>query len=163
MSLPSYIYEHYNIITLSFVRHRQFLAAVPDQPLYALLPFETEPYAAYTVTHVVTQLQLLFFAMLAFGWLMRRGLYPSEVPSLNLDFDWVYRRALPGLVGALRRVVVGAWGMSINGALRSIERAIERVYRHHGPEGALARTWPTGSIALWAAVLLGGYLILFYV
>jgi len=132
-------------------------------PLYALLPFEIEPYVAYTATHVVTQLQLLFFAMLAFGWLMRRGLYPAEVRSLNLDFDWIYRRALPALVRALNRAFGGLWARSIQSALAGIERAVERVYKHHGPEGALARTWPTGSIALWAAILLGGYLVLFYI
>ena len=46
--------------------------------LYNLLPnqglsYTGEVYSAYDVTHVVTQLQLLFFAALAFGLLMRNG------------------------------------------------------------------------------------------
>jgi multicomponent Na+:H+ antiporter subunit D len=31
--------------------------------------------------------------------------------------------------------------------------------RTHGPEGTLARTWPTGSMVLWVAVLLAVYLL----
>ena len=36
------------------------------------------------------------------------------------------------------------------------------VLEHYGPEGTLARAWPTGSMVLWVAVLLGASLILFY-
>jgi len=32
--------------------------------------------------------------------------------------------------------------------------------RTHGPQGTLARTWPTGSMVLWVAVLLLVYLLL---
>jgi multicomponent Na+:H+ antiporter subunit D len=31
--------------------------------------------------------------------------------------------------------------------------------RMHGPVGPLARWWPTGSMVLWVAILLGAYLI----
>jgi multicomponent Na+:H+ antiporter subunit D len=36
------------------------------------------------------------------------------------------------------------------------------VYHHHGPEGVLARTWPTGQMAFWATVMLAAYLVLSY-
>jgi multicomponent Na+:H+ antiporter subunit D len=36
------------------------------------------------------------------------------------------------------------------------------VRRHHGPEGILARTWPTGSMAFWTTVMLAAYLVLSY-
>ena len=36
------------------------------------------------------------------------------------------------------------------------------VARHYGPEGTLARSWPTGSMVLWVAVLLAASLILYY-
>jgi len=39
---------------------------------------------------------------------------------------------------------------------------VRTVYRHHGPEGILARTWPTGSMALSAVVLLAAYLAFYY-
>ena len=35
--------------------------------LYSLLPYAVD-YVPYTTTHVVTQLQLLFFSALAFAW-----------------------------------------------------------------------------------------------
>jgi multicomponent Na+:H+ antiporter subunit D len=43
-----------------------------------------------------------------------------------------------------------------------VARLIETVYRHHGPQGVLARTWPTGSTVLWVALLLGLTLLLYY-
>ena len=115
------------------------------------LPVEFEP---YTIAHVVTQLQLLLFATLAFVLLIQFRLYPPEIKSTNLDFDWVYRRLAPRIVEAIAFVVL----LVNNGIKRYInERAkstIARLYRHHGPEGGLARTWPSGAMAMWIAILL---------
>ena len=36
------------------------------------------------------------------------------------------------------------------------------VVRFHGPTGIFARTWSTGSIALWAALGLAAYMILYF-
>jgi hypothetical protein len=36
------------------------------------------------------------------------------------------------------------------------------VYHLHGPEGVFARTWSTGAIALWAVVVLGGFMLLYF-
>jgi len=33
---------------------------------------------------------------------------------------------------------------------------------HHGPQGVLARTWATGSMVLCVVILLGVYLIAYY-
>ena len=74
-----------------------FLGCFP-QPLYDLLPFDNTlpskgvPYTPYDYSHVVSQTQLLFFSALAFCMLMLSGLYPAEIRSVNLDFDWVYRK-----------------------------------------------------------------------
>ena len=43
-----------------------------------------------------------------------------------------------------------------------LHRMVAYMFRHHGPEGILARTWPTGSMALWVALLLGGFLLIYY-
>jgi len=59
--------------------------------LYALLPY-TADYVPYTGAHVVGQLQLLMFAALAFFLPVLAGKYPSEIPAVNLDTDWFYRR-----------------------------------------------------------------------
>jgi multicomponent Na+:H+ antiporter subunit D len=129
--------------------------------LYRLLPYPVD-YHAYTTTHVITQYQLLLFSALAFTVLKRTGIYPPELRSVNLDFDWIYRKALPAVVRAsvsFGRVVVNAIQVPIHGLLDGIYRL---VYRLHGPEGVFARTWTTGAIAFWAVVVLCGYLVLYF-
>ena len=49
------------------------------------------------------------------------------------------------------------------GALGGYRRVVAGLARHHGPQGVLARTWPTGSMVLWVAVLLGAYLVFYYI
>lgn len=68
-----------------------FLGSLPFAFLYKLAPYPVE-YAPYTVTHVVTQMQLLLFAVLAFTWLRLSGIEPPELRCVNLDFDWFYRK-----------------------------------------------------------------------
>jgi multicomponent Na+:H+ antiporter subunit D len=58
---------------------------------YKILPYPVD-YVPYTVSHVVAQLQLLFFAVLAFTLLIRSGIYPAEIRALNVDADWFYRK-----------------------------------------------------------------------
>jgi multicomponent Na+:H+ antiporter subunit D len=53
------------------------------QVLYKLLPFPVL-YHPYDFTHVISQLQLLLSAALAFAWPNIRGLYPPELPAINL-------------------------------------------------------------------------------
>ena len=130
--------------------------------LYRVLPYPME-YHPYTTTHVITQYQLLLFSALAFVFLQKTGLYPPELRSVNLDFDWTYRRALPTVIGwavSVGRVVTDAIMVSVRGLLH---RTYRLVYRLHGPEGVFARTWSTGSIAFWAVVVLCGYLLYFLV
>ncbi len=130
-------------------------------PLYALLPYEVD-YQPYTTTHVVTSLQLLLWAALAFVVLWRTGLYPAETPSVNLDFDWIYRRALPVTIGAIVRRGSELRQRVFGRLQRNLGRFLDGVYRHHGPQGVFARTWETGSTVLWVAVLLAAYLIIYY-
>jgi multicomponent Na+:H+ antiporter subunit D len=131
------------------------------EPLYALLPYPVD-YQPYTSGHVITQLQLLFFAVLAFALLIRFKIYPAEYRAINLDFDWIYRRALPKLVQHISARVTVVWRAMAGLAERRIERTLDVVYRAHGPQGPLARTWPTGSMVLWITILLGITLCLAY-
>ena len=130
-------------------------------PLLALLPYDVDPHA-YTPTHVVTQLQLLMFSALAFAFLMRSGIYPPELRSTNLDVDWVYRRALPAMVGGAERVVTRARSSAVFAFRRALDRPFKDLVRLHAPEGILGEPWPTGTATAWAAVLLAAYLLLFY-
>jgi len=129
--------------------------------LYALLPWPVD-YEPYTASHVLAQLQLLVFSALAFSWLMRTGIYPPEMRALNLDFDWVYRRLAAGLAAGIVEGSSRAYQSMANRAQRWLHAALARIYRHHGPTGVLARTWPTGSMVLWVAILLASYLLLYY-
>ena len=36
------------------------------------------------------------------------------------------------------------------------------VHRHHGADGLMARTWPTGLMAFWTTIMLAAYLVLSY-
>ncbi|MHA1568745.1 MAG: Na(+)/H(+) antiporter subunit D [Alphaproteobacteria bacterium] len=123
------------------------------------LPFEYNPFDA---SHVIAQVQLLFFSALAFVWLNLRGLYPPELPSVNLDAEWLYRRLLPrsaeGLVTQL--AVLGGWARKL--WRHPAERLLAGLFRTHGPHGSLAGTWPTGSMVLWVAVLLALMLLVSY-
>ena len=132
------------------------------QALYALLPYPVvyQPYADFG--HSVTQLQLLLFAALAFVVLKRTGMYPAEQASLNLDTDWFYRRAAPRVIHKIVTVSRQAGRTSLRTGSQLGRTLIRLVLNHYGPEGTLARAWPTGSMVLWVAVLLGASLILFY-
>lgn len=129
--------------------------------LYQLLPYPVD-YALYTADHVIAQTQLLLFAALAFVVLLALRLYPLPRAGVNLDFDWSYRVLLPILARWLWRGVGGlqqaysAVGYRLRGGM------LVALFRRHITEGQLAHTWPTGSMVLWMAVLLGGCLIFYY-
>ena len=139
-----------------------FNGCFPTALLYPLLPYEVT-YVPYTSAHVISQLQLLFFSALAFAWLNLRGIYPPELHSTNLDSDYFYRRAAPDLLRA-----VGGGGARLAEALsapvrRAYRRLLGEVVRHHTPPGLLGEPWGTGAAAMWAAILLGAYLLLGYI
>jgi len=134
-----------------------FIGTQP-QYLYALLPWKME-YWPYDMTHVLTQLQLLFFSALAFVWLNKQGLYPPELHSVNIDFEWTYRKLLPAtgrvsyyLLHSFNRVITNAIQQSWLGFQSAFQAS--RLSKYH-----LASSWPTGSMVLWIGVILGGYLL----
>lgn len=129
--------------------------------LYSMLPFPVD-YAPYTWSHVLTQSQLLFFSALAFCWLKLSGLYPPELPGVNIDAEWSYRKALPALANRALSLGVLFRLDFLDRAGKWLERFMRQIYRAHGPRGILARTWPTGSMAFWATALLGAYMLAYY-
>jgi len=131
---------------------------VYPQPLYALLPYEVE-YISYTTTHVITQMQLLMFSALAFTVLMRTGIYPPELRSVNLDSDWSYRWLLPRMIRKIATVVAAIWNGILSFLTQRLKNIIAGLYHSHGPEGRMASTWPTGAMVIWISVLLGATLI----
>jgi multicomponent Na+:H+ antiporter subunit D len=133
---------------------------VYPQPLYAILPYPVD-YAPYTAAHIVTQLQLLLFAALAFTVLIRKGWYPEEVPAINLDTDWTYRRLLPRVTETLLNAMWRVDHAARTAVLFVLADLKTRVYNSHGPEGVFARTWSTGGIVTWMVIILAVYLLLF--
>ena len=137
-----------------------FIGVYPE-PLYALLPYEVV-YRPYTMSHVVGQLQLLCFALLAFAVLMRRGIHPPEIRAVNLDVDWIYRRFIPKLYNIIYNSVVKVF-IFIEAVIISItQMTIKGLYKLHGPETGVSRMRGVGTMVMWVAILLGVALISSY-
>lgn len=141
-------------------------------PLYALLPYPVE-YIPYTLSHVLTGLQLLLFAALAFAIMWRvhaskkRGLveilrYPQEVRATNLDTDWAYRYALPWLGARIGVPVLRAWRFVRDGAYDFGAETTRRVQGLTQPNSALGEPWAAGFSSMWALVALSLALFLAY-
>ncbi len=130
--------------------------------LYEILPYNVD-YVPYTTTHVVTQIQLLVFSALAFGWLTRSGLFPPHLKSTNLDFDWSYRRLFPIIILKITNI-----GAIVDRSVRAVfvnllNGFISGVFRHHGPDGSLARTNSVGTSVAIILALLALLIILFFI
>ena len=127
-------------------------------PLYALLPFAVN-YVPYSGAHVVTQLQLLLFSGLAFFVMLS---LLQRTLTISLDLDWFYRMFAPRLSQLLAPLLVAAISRLEHAATSLAQRAGKALHRHHGPQGYLARTWPTGSMAFWVTTMLLAWLALYY-
>ncbi len=138
------------------------MIGVYPAPLYALLPYPID-YDAYTFGHVITQMQLLGFALLAFCFLMRTGIHPPEIRSINLDTDWTYRRFLPKIIDHIYTTVSTFWSRMSALKSRWIKALITKAYHSHGPDGQISQSWPTGAMVIWIAMLLGIILLVSFV
>ena len=130
-------------------------------PLYALLPFDVD-YVPYTTAHVITQLQLLMFSALAFTVLMRTGIYPPELKSTNLDFDWVYRRFLPNVLGRLGASIDIIYQGVTGNAKSVIRAAMSASVTVFAPGGLSGRISSVGNAVAIVAFLLLVALIVSY-
>ena len=129
--------------------------------LYNLLPYPVD-YISYTTTHVVLQLQLVFFGVLAFAALMLTGNYPSEQPSVNLDADWIYRRALPKGIRAIVRTGGPLVDAFFEGGKALIRKLIAGIRTQHNNRGLFGRSWLSQSNVLIAIIFLAIYLIYYF-
>jgi len=121
--------------------------------LYSLLPYDVE-YHPYTVDHVLVQMQLLCFALLAFVFLMKTGRHPPEVRATNIDSDVVYRKfvpsALPGVVAGVAEIDKAIR----RGALASLGGVWTGVSRLSRPGAVLARGWSVNSMMFVVIVIM---------
>lgn len=133
--------------------------------LYSLLPYPdmAGQYEPFTADHVLTQMQLLVLAVLAFILIKRFGLYPTERPGTILDTDWTYRKlgygfarwagAVWAKAGPAMSDVAGTVGM----------RAFRRIEMAFSPHGLTSKGLLTGGMAIWTAALLGLTLLLSFI
>lgn len=135
------------------------IGAFPGR-FYALLPMEMD-YHPYDTRHVLTQLQLLCFGALGFIALVKSGIYPDEKRAVHVDAEVLYRKLGPAIVkgvgGAVARV-----DAYVRSAVMELVRAVLRSMEGmHGGTGPLARSWPSGSMVMWVAILLAAYLVFY--
>ena len=98
---------------------------IAPQMLYSLLPYEVT-YKVWDAGHVLGELQLLLFAVLAFAFLIVRGLYPPEIDSTVLNTDWLFRKAVPALWRMMANPVMRLWHAGLATTTRQIGVAMDR-------------------------------------
>jgi multicomponent Na+:H+ antiporter subunit D len=129
------------------------------EPLYRMLPYPVA-FEPYTGPHVVSQLQLLLFSGLAFFVMLK---WLQRTLTITLDFDWLYRAFAPALLAAVEARLARAGERLAAARRKAAARVAAGVEWLHGPSGMLARTWYSGSIALWMLVMLLAVLAIGYV
>ncbi len=129
------------------------IGVYPDA-LYAIMPYPVD-YAPYTTAHVITQLQLLMFSALAFTVLFLTGLYPPEIKSVNLDTDWLYRKAAVKIIAPVSTAVASTQAMLFTGLATLTQRSLSKIDQLVGPQAWLTRSVDsTGMVGLITATLL---------
>tara|TARA_B110000008_G_scaffold123242_1_gene125786 strand:- start:1550 stop:2323 length:774 start_codon:yes stop_codon:yes gene_type:complete len=129
---------------------------------YQILPYETN-YVPYTFDHVFSQLQLLFFALLAFAILYRYGFHPAEIDATNLDTDIVYRKWMPSLLGLSIIVISKLYAsMLINGSIL-LEYVHKSLSNSHGPKSARVIGYPSSAMVVNIIIVFALALIVIFV
>ena len=126
-----------------------FIGVFPGT-LYALLPDEVE-YNAYTVGHILKELQLLLFTGLGFFLLLK---HVGGEAKISLDTDWFYRGPGARLAEGARYLIVTTDRTVRATVLGFLTHHMMAFQQKHGRDGKLAKAWPTGSMAFWTAVVL---------
>ena len=140
------------------------LIGVAPELLYRFLPYPVE-YDAYTPGKVLFYLQLLMFSGLAFFLLLP---LMKRTETISLDFDWLWRVALFRVASGTFTVTAAVGGAvtAASGSILARLRAVATRYLGTSGDdirpGVLARTWPIGVTALWIAVLLTAYVLVYY-
>ena len=133
---------------------------VYPEPLYAILPFDVD-YVPYTTHHVLSQLQLLLFAGLAFFVLLPQM---KRTLTISLDFDWFYRQAFPMALQNMFSVIWKADHALRQALLVRLNRCLAFLsQRNEGTSRLLSHTYPAGSMVMWVAVILAAYLFLSFI
>ena len=129
---------------------------VAPQLLYGILPYAVE-YNAWEAGHVLGEMQVLLFAILAFAFLVARGLYPPQIDSTVLNTDWLLRRLLPRLTMAIARPILSVWFTALQHAKKLVMDGLyigERASQQTGLVSGVASTGAAAGIFLAVFALL---------
>lgn len=142
------------------------LIGVFPEVFYRLLPYPVD-YQPYAIGKVVFYLQLLLFSGLAFFLLlplMRR------TETISLDTDWLWRVALFKLVKQLGKLTntvsswssrwLAKWLAVITSTMRR-NLDSESTNQSRLPE-LFSKSQPIGQTALWVAILLSAYVLVYF-
>ena len=99
----------------------------PSQ-FYQILPYNTY-YQPYDFSHVLSQLQLLMFAVFAFICLWHFKIYPPELNSTVLNSDWFYRVLFYKIVNILINGVFEIWDIFSKKIISSIRLLYQLIQR----------------------------------
>ncbi len=132
-----------------------FVIGVSPGPLYAILPAPID-YNAWTLGHVLKEMQLLLFTGLAFFLMLN---FVGGKNKIALDVDWLYRGGGRSATIALRDGFVKFNALIRERLVNVLFAIMAKMKSRHGRHGKLARSWPTGSMAFWVVVLLASLLI----
>lgn len=127
---------------------------------YALLPFRDQAleYLAldlFSTAHILQQLELLAFAVLAFMILKWVKLYPPERPGVILDAEWLWRKAAPAAFRALAWPAGGP-GRVLSGVVAGVVARVLILARQvFAADGLVARKVPLTATAVWTLAILG--------
>lgn len=128
---------------------------------FTLLPTPMESHV-YTASHVITQLQLIAFAVLIFALALRTGYYPKMLDSITLDFDWIYRKAGKNALIWTSNVVATVWNQIKGFGLTLVGWAISKAEQSHGDGQGMARTVSSSYAISVVLILFGIALVVIY-
>lgn len=131
---------------------------VAELTIYKMLPVSPE-YDSYTNEHIITQLQLLLFSVLAF-FIVLPMLKPSD--TISLDFDWFYRGIGHYILSVLYYIGRLPARICLIIAKKIMRKCSKFVMNIYHPEGIMARSWSLGANVLWTCILLGVYVLIYY-
>ncbi|MCK5296464.1 MAG: Na+/H+ antiporter subunit D, partial [Alphaproteobacteria bacterium] len=126
--------------------------------LYNMLPYAVD-YEPYSVSHIITMLQLLLFAGLSFFMLLP---IMKRMLAMSLDFDWLYRFFIPKMAkpiieaGDALNIKVRACFMSILGSV------IDNTVGYKAGRDSFTWILRTCGSIVWIMVMLVMYLLMCY-
>ncbi|MDP3492625.1 MAG: proton-conducting transporter membrane subunit, partial [Hyphomonadaceae bacterium] len=132
---------------------------------YELLPFRDQAQEflvqdLFSISHLLQQMQLLTFAVLAFMVLWWFRIYPAERPGVIIDVEWFWRKGGP-VLGRWLAGPVRAGGRIVSGitssAIAGLQSGARQVF---AAEGVVSRKLPLSGTAIWALCLLGVVLLI---